>query len=93
MFSSKFLHSYISIYLQAGLRQQITKWFYNHTHSIKKSCSERFQKYTIPAILELAGETSKSAGTELGKIYTVSCKHIIFNDSQSFLTCTIIQNS
>ena len=40
MFSSKFLHSYISIYLQAGLRQQITKWFYNHTHSIKKSLGD-----------------------------------------------------
>ena len=28
------------LHYQAGLRQQITKWFYNHTHTIKKSLGE-----------------------------------------------------
>ena len=26
--------------MQAGLRQQITKWFHNHTHAIKKGLGE-----------------------------------------------------
>ena len=33
--------------MQAGLRQQITKWFYNHAHAIKKGLGEtkRRKKY------------------------------------------------